>query len=56
MSKDEAARLHQLLLRIESGQVDLGVTALRALLHDAGHPAPPFIVPARERQPQGKER
>lgn len=56
MTKREAEELHEALRRIETGQVDLGVTVLRALLHAAGYPAPPFIIAARSREPQGKER
>jgi hypothetical protein len=56
MTKTEADELAKALQRIESGQVDLGVTHLRAVLREAGYPAPRFIVPARERAPEGKER
>ncbi|HLG44741.1 MAG TPA: hypothetical protein VKY24_00755 [Reyranella sp.] len=56
MTKTEADELTNALQRIESGQVDLGVTLLRSILRDAGYPAPPFIVPARERPPRNKER
>jgi hypothetical protein len=56
MTKAEADELAKALQRIESGQVDLGVTLLRATLRDAGYPAPAFVVAAREREPEGKER
>jgi hypothetical protein len=56
MTKQEADALANELRRIESGQVDLGVTLLRSILREAGYPAAPFIVPARERQSRGKER
>jgi hypothetical protein len=56
MTAQQAERLHEALHLIETGKVFAGTEALRAILRDAGHPAPLFIVAARDRPPQGKER
>lgn len=51
MTRADADALAKVLVRIESGQVDLGVTQLRSILREAGYPAEPFIVPSRDSQP-----
>jgi hypothetical protein len=56
MTKQQDEALANALQRIESGQIDLGVNLLRAILREAGYPVPPFIVAAREREPRGSER
>jgi hypothetical protein len=56
MTKALAATLHEALHAIECGRIDEGVRLLRTLLSTSGHPAPPFIIAARERAPHGKER